>query len=135
MSHESDKPDWLRANEELDARLVDAMCSKNLEGVVSCFADTSDLIVVIWGTEMHGPSEFRQAVESIFSQCEFLKFAIERIHRVQCGDVVMAVGHATYTMHANGHVSSVREVWTDVRCQLRGRWVYVLDHAEMLPGS
>ena len=127
-------PKWLNDNEALDRRMVSAMSRKDVAGVLSCFVDSPQLNVVLWGTEMHGPDELRQALESLFSRCDTLKLTIDRVSRILSGNVVMAVGRATYTMNGNGSTTVVGEVWTDVRRRVNGRWVYVLDHAEVLPG-
>lgn len=135
MKESKARPKWLRENESLDRRLIRAMSEKNLAGLMKCFVDSPELSVVLWGTEMHGPDELRQAVESLFNRCETLKLTIDRVNRFASGGVVMAVGRATYTMQKNGGIEVVGEVWTDVRKQVKGRWVYLLDHAEVLPGT
>lgn len=128
------KPKWLRENEALDRRMVSAFSKKDLAGVLSCFADSPDLIVVLWGTEMHGPGELGQALESLFSRCTAVKLTIDRISRILSGGVVMAIGRATCMMASNGSTDVVGEVWTDVRRRVNGRWVYIIDHSELLPG-
>lgn len=128
------KPKWLRENEALDRRMVSAFSKKDLAGVLSCFADSPDLIVVLWGTEMHGPGELGQALESLFSRCTAVKLTIDRISRILSGGVVMAIGRATCMMASNGNTDVVGEVWTDVRRRVNGRWVYIIDHSELLPG-
>lgn len=123
------------ANEELDTRMVEAMSRKDLSGVMSCFHDGPELLAVLWGTEMHGAAEVRQAVESFFSCCDTLKLSLDRIERVRSGDVVFAVGHATWTITNKGNVRTLCEVWTDARRRVGGNWVYLLDHAEIIPGA
>ena len=126
---------WFVANEELDARMVEAMSGKDLSGVMSCFYRGPDLLAVRWGTEMHGTAEIRQAVESLFNCCDTLKLSLDRIERVRSGDVVLAVGHATWTITTQGSVRTFCEVWTDVRRRVDGNWVYLLGHAEIIPGA
>jgi ketosteroid isomerase-like protein len=126
---------WDQENRNLDARLVSAIGSKDVEGVMSCFTNSPDLIAVLWGTEMHGPAELRQAIESMFNQCDALQLTIDRVSRVCCGDTVFAVGQATYVIVRAGVSNTIREVWTDVRRKVDGKWSYVLDHAEVLPGT
>lgn len=135
MKQESKMQDWLTENEELDARLTAAMSQKSVAAVMKCFVDSPNLMAVLWGTEMHGPAELRQAVESLFSQCDALQLSIDRIDRTLVDGLVIAVGHCTYTMVKGGRVSTIKEVWTDVRCRVGGEWLYVLDHAEILPGT
>jgi hypothetical protein len=135
MRRQEETARWLLENEELDSRMVSAMSHKDIEGVMTCFADSPDLIAVLWGTEMHGATELRQAVESIFCRSDSLKLTIDRICRIRSGDMVLAVGQATWQMKRGDVVSAVREVWTDVRCRVNGKWVYKLDHTEVLPGT
>jgi len=135
MKRTSTKPKWLQANEELDSRLLSAMSNKDVDGVMSCFADSPELVAVLWGTEMRGPAELRQAVESLFRQYDSVKLSIDRITRIRNGATVLAVGQATYTMRKGKDVSTLREVWTDLRRNVRGNWSYVLNHAEVLPGT
>ena len=128
-------PRWLRENEELDARLVSAISHMDIDGLMSCSTDSPDLIAVLWGTEMHGAAELREAAESVFSQCDSLTMTIDRVSRIRNGSNVVAVGKATYMMIRNGVPCTVREVWTDVRRKRNGKWVYMLGHAEVLPGT
>ena len=135
MKQQSHMQDWLHENEELDARLVAGMSGKSVADVMNCFVDSPDLMAVLWGTEMHGPAELRQAVESLFTQCDTLQLSIDRISRTLVDGVVIAVGHCTYAMVKRGQVRTIKEVWTDVRCRVDGKWLYVLDYAEILPGT
>ena len=57
------------------------------------------------------------------------------VTELPCGDAVIAVGQATYTLSKGHVVTSIIEVWTDVRRKINGNWVYVLDHAEVLPAK
>jgi ketosteroid isomerase-like protein len=135
MKRKSTEQKWQQANEELDSRMVSAMSKKDVDGVMSCFADSPEVIAVLWGTEMRGPGELRQAVESLFRQYDSVKLSIDRISRIRTGDTVLGVGQATYSMRKGNDHSTLREVWTDVRCEVRGKWVYMLDHAEVLLGT
>jgi hypothetical protein len=38
-------------------------------------------------------------------------------------------------MVRGGIPNTIREVWTDVRGKVNGKWVYMLNHAEILPGT
>jgi ketosteroid isomerase-like protein len=125
--------DWEAANNELDEHLVAAMANKDVEGLMSCFVDSPDLIAVIWGKELRGSDQMRQAVIGLFSEYDAISLRIDRISKVRSGEVVFAVGEATYTFRKGGDETQVREIWTDVRKKVNGRWVDVLDHAEVLP--
>jgi len=53
----------------------------------------------------------------------------------RCGDAVIAAGQATNRLTKDRVVTSFIEVWTDVRRKINANWVYVLDHAEVLPAK
>ncbi len=125
-------PGWETGNSELDQRFLRAMADKNIDAVMTCFIDSPDLCVVLWGKEMRGPDQVRASVMHLFNSYDEVKLAIDRVSEFPSGDAVLAVGQATYTLTLRGEITKIREVWTDVRRKIDGRWVYVLDHAEIL---
>lgn len=126
---------WETANYELDRSFLAAVSCKDLDGAMSCFLDNSDLVVVLWGTEMRGPERVRAAMAKLFDSYDEVKLDIDRVTELPSGDAVVAVGQATYTLKKAGESTRVTEIWTDVRRKVNGRWVYVLDHAEALPAK
>jgi ketosteroid isomerase-like protein len=124
--------DWEAANYQLDCRFLDAMAKKDVDAAMSCFLDSSDLAVVLWGTEMRGPEPVREAITRLFGEYDKVKLEIDKVTEFPAGDCVIAVGQARYSLTKSDEVKCLREVWTDVRRKLNGRWVYVLDHAELL---
>ncbi len=126
---------WQEANDGLDRRFVAAFAAKDMPALLSCFLDSPELVTVFYGTEMRGIGELRQVLESLFSLADRLTLNIDRITRVRTGDVVIGVGRATYVRTVRGEDETQSEVWTDVRRLSNGRWVYVLSHREVLPGS
>ena len=125
--------DWKTANCELDRRFLGAIESKDVEAAMSCFLASPDLVVVLWGKEMRGPDQVHAALEQLFSSYDRVRLDIDRVTELPCGDAVIAVGQATYTLSKDRVVTRITEVWTDVRRKINGNWVYVLDHAEVLP--
>ena len=125
--------DWKTANNELDRRFLAAMAGKDVDGAMACFLDTPDLVAVLWGKEFRGPEQLREALVGLFSQYEEVSLSIDRVREFRSGDAVIAVGQATYTFKQDGTKTKLTEIWTDVRREVNGRWVYVLDHAEALP--
>lgn len=125
--------DWKVENQDLDSRFVAAMSTKNIEGAMSCFVDTPDLVAVLWGKELRGPEQVREAISSLFAAYDEITLSIDRVREFRSGDSVLAVGQATYTLRRAAEVSRLTEIWTDVRHEVGGRWVYVMDHAEALP--
>ena len=127
--------EWEAGNYELDRRFLAAMSSKDVDGAMSCFLNSSDLTVILWGTEMRGPDQVRAAITNLFSSYEDVKLEIDQVTEFPSGDAVLAVGQATYKLTKQSDTTKIREVWTDVRRKVNGRWVYVLDHAEVLPAK
>jgi len=125
--------DWEVGNNELDRRFLAAMSNKDIEAAMACFADSPDLVVVIWGNEFRGPQQLREAMLAVFGKYNEIKLSIDRVREFRSGDAVIAVGHATYEFKQADVKTKLTEVWTDVRRKVNGRWVYVLDHAEVLP--
>ena len=124
----------LRANQELDQRFCDAMSKMDIEQVMTCFWDSPDFIFVgTDGTVVLGADGLRKSVEDWFAQCESLRLVIDEVRHVPVADSVFAVGTATYTIGGkDASVQTLTERWTDVRRQIDGRWIYVLDHAHAL---
>ena len=106
---------WEAANYELDCRFLAAIASENVDAAMSCFLDTSDLAVVLWGTEMRGPDQVRAAITRLFSDYDEIKLDIDRVTEFPSGDAVIAIGQATYRLTKGSEVTRVTEVWTDVR--------------------
>jgi ketosteroid isomerase-like protein len=111
------------------------MARKNVDAAMSCFLDSADLAVVLWGNEMRGPEPVRAAITRLFGEYDEVRLEIDRVTEFPAGDAVMAIGQATYSLTKGGKVKVMTEVWTDVRRKVNGRWVYVLDHAELLPAQ
>jgi uncharacterized protein (TIGR02246 family) len=126
---------WEADNYDLDRRLLAAMNSKDVDGAMSCFHDSSDLVVVLWATEMRGSAQVRAAMTKLFESYDQVKLDIDRVTEFPSGDAVIAVGQATYALTKSGQTTRISEVWTDVRRKVNGSWVFVLDHAEILPAK
>jgi ketosteroid isomerase-like protein len=124
---------WEAANHDLDGRFVAAMSTKDIERAMSCFLDSPDLLAVLWGKELRGPDQLREAISNLFAAYDEIALSIDRVQEFRSGDSVFAVGQATYTLIKAGKASRLTEIWTDVRHEVNGRWVYVMDHAEALP--
>jgi len=107
--------------------------NKDVNGAMSCFLDSPDLVAVLWGNEFRGPEQLRQAIVGMFNGYDETTLSVDRVREFCSGDVVLSVGQATYSFKKAGEESKLAEIWTDVRRVVNGRWVYVLDHAEALP--
>jgi ketosteroid isomerase-like protein len=125
--------DWQTDNNDLDRRFLAAVRNKDVDEAMSCFFNSPDLVTVLWGNEFRGPEQLREAIQGMFDRYDEISLSIDRVREFRSGDAVFAVGHATYTFKKAGEESKLTEIWTDVRRKVNGRWVYVLDHAELLP--
>jgi len=122
------------AVEELAQRFTEAMSRKDLEGAMSCFWNSPELIVVLFGNVQRGYDSVRNGIAAMFEQNETVKLTINEVSYVRVGSMVMAVGTATYDLKPKGGPAmQLVERWTDLEQKIGGRWVYVLDHATMVP--
>ena len=122
------------ANACLDSRFCEAMNNKDVEGAMRCFLDSPDLVVVLYGKVLCGPTALRQFLDEFFTSTKTVHLEINEVTRWSLGETVFAVGTATYDMEApDGKRSKLQECWTDARQRVTGRWVYVLDHATQIP--
>jgi uncharacterized protein (TIGR02246 family) len=122
------------AAEELGRRFTEAMSRKDLDGAMSCFWNSPELIVVLFGNVQRGYDSVRSGIAAMFEQNETVKLTINEISYVPAGNMIMAVGTATYDLKPKGGPAmQLVERWTDLEQKIDGRWVYVLDHATMVP--
>jgi len=128
------KPDLTDA-QKLGNRFTEAMSHKDLDGAMSCFWNSPDLIVVLFGNVQRGYDTVRAGIAQMFAQNESVKLVVNEISYVPIGDMIMAVGTATYDLKplAGGPNQQIVERWTDLEKKIDGRLVYVLDHATMVP--
>ena len=119
---------------ELDQRLCEAFGRKDLDAAMACFWDSPDLIAVIAGSVQKGPAAVRDGLKQMFDQNESLRLEVNEVTYLRSGDGVIGVGTATFDLKpVNGERQLMVERWSDLRRKIDGRWVYVLDHATMLP--
>jgi ketosteroid isomerase-like protein len=122
------------AAEDLGRRFTEAMSRKDLDGAMSCFWNSPDLIVVLFGNVQRGYEDVRGGIAAMFEQNETVKLTVNEISYVPVGNMIMAVGTATYDLKPKGGPAiQLVERWTDLEQKIDGRWVYVLDHATMVP--
>ena len=120
--------------EDLVNRFTEAMSRKDLDGAMACFWNSPELIVVLFGNVQRGYESVRGGIAAMFEQNETVKLTVNEISYVPVGNMVMAVGTATYDLKPKGGPAmQLVERWTDLEQKIDGRWVYVLDHATMVP--
>ena len=119
---------------DLDWRFAEAMSRKDLDAAMACFWNNPDLVVVLYGNVYRGPDAVRTAIKEMFDQNDVLKVEINETTQLPSGDGVIGVGTATFECKPSGGRRRLMvERWSDLRRKVDGRWVYVLDHATMLP--
>jgi len=125
----------LAAQEQLNRQFTEAMNRKDVDGTMQAFWNSPDAVLVLFdGTVYRGWENIRRCLKNIFAGMEVLRLEINEISYIRSGDCILAVGTATYHLQPkNGQPQQLTERWTDVRRKVRGRWVYVLDHAHALP--
>jgi ketosteroid isomerase-like protein len=124
----------LAENMALDARFGQAIENKDIDGVMACFANTPDVQAVLYGTVLRGPAAIRQYMLGQFAFPGTMRGEIIEIRYTRVGDLVLAVGTVVLTFTPTvGTSFTMTEVWSDVRQKIAGKWVYLLDHAAMVP--
>ena len=125
----------IAGNLRLDEGFLHAMNGRNIEGVMACFLNTLDLVVVLDGSVLQGPEALRRCLAELFAEVRTLHLDIIEISRWSIGETVFAVGIAKCQLEAlDGSKRRLKVCWTDARRQVAGRWVYVLDHATNISG-
>jgi ketosteroid isomerase-like protein len=124
----------LAESRELDRRFCEALGRKDLDAAMACFWDDPDVVVVIAGNVQKGPAAVRSGIKQLFDQNESLRVEVSEITYLRSGDGIIGVGTATFDLKpVNGKPQLMVERWSDLRRKINGRWVYVLDHATMVP--
>ncbi len=124
----------MSANARLDDRFAEAMNNKDVEAALACFMDSPDLVVVICRRVLHGPAAVRQFLTELFSGMRAVHEEINEVDRWSLGETVFSVGTATYEFESlDGSRSTRKELWTDARQKVAGRWAYVLQFREQSP--
>ena len=119
---------------ELDRRFVEAMSNKDLDAAMACFWNSPDLVVVLFGNVLLGADAVRSGIAQMFAQNESVKLTVNEATYLPAGDGVITVGTATYNLQpASGPRQQIVERWSDLKRKIDGRWVYVLDHATVVP--
>ena len=119
---------------ELDRRFAEAWRSNDLEAVMACFWDDPGLHVVVNGEVHRGAEAVRAMFQQMLDQHESITLTVDDISYVRSGEGVIGVGTATFDLKPlGGPATLLVERWSDLRRKVGGRWVYVLDHATILP--
>jgi len=118
----------------LDQRFAAAWRSNDLEAVMACFWNDPGLHVVVNGEVHRGYQAVRAMFKQMLDQHESITLTVDDLSYVRSGEGVIGVGTATFDLKPPGGPGTLLvERWSDLRRKVDGRWVYVLDHATILP--
>ena len=128
---------WEEAQEELGQRFLSAFANKDVDGVMKCFWNSPDVILVLEnGFVVRGWDNIRAGVQGMIEAHEYLNLEVNEVSRFRLGDEVYSVGTATWTRtlkdEFGGETTTLVERWTDVTRKVNGKWVYIVDHAHDL---
>ncbi len=120
----------MAGNVRLDGQFSEAMSNSDVDGIMACFLDSPDLVVVLDGRVLRGSAAVRQFLTDLFKGVRTVRLEIDKITRWSVGETVFALGSRAYGFEAlDGTISMSQECWTDVRQKVAGRWVFILHHA------
>ena len=112
-----------------------AVSSMDVQSVMDCFLDSSDLVVVLYGNVLRGSAAVRRFLTDLPSRIRTADLTINEASHWNVGETVFGVGTATYECEAqDGSKSVLKGCWTDARQKVAGRWVYILAHAAQVAG-
>jgi ketosteroid isomerase-like protein len=122
----------LRANEELDAKYLEAHRQADTKMIMSLFSHGPDVFMIgPTGVIYQGREAVRRSVETFFAKVETMPGVIDRITYQRAGDGIIAYGQVTYHRKLRGQKPDTTVVvWSDYRRKERGRWVIVSRHAQ-----
>lgn len=129
--------DWERAQEELVQRFLTAFADKDVDGVMECFWNSPDVILVLEnGLVVRGWENIRAGLQAMIDAHEELNLEVNEVSRFRFGEAVHSIGTATWTRtlkdEFGGGTTTFVERWTDVSRKVNGKWVYIVDHAHDL---
>ena len=128
---------WEQEQVDLAQRLCNAFVNKTVDGVMACFWNSPDAVLVLEdGSVIRGWRNIRDGVQGMIDGHENLGLTVNEVSRFRLGDEVISVGTATWTRtlkeELGGGTKTFVERWTDVSRKVDGKWVYVMDHAHDL---
>ncbi len=125
----------LKTLEDLDFQFCETIANKDLDGIMSCYWNSPEVILVDpFGNLIMGWENIRQSTQGMFDAHESLKLEIlEVTHTRLAGGSVQVVGIAAWEMIPyEGPTVKFLERWTDFRRKVNGKWVATLNHAHFL---
>ena len=128
---------WEIGVEDMGIRFTEAIANKDLDAFMECWWNSPDVTLVLEnGTVVRGWDNIRAGVEMLMDAHIELNLEVDEISRFRLGETVYAVGTATWTRtlkpEYGGETTVFTEHWTDAARQIKGQWVYVIDHAHDL---
>jgi ketosteroid isomerase-like protein len=127
--------DMIAAAKKVDAKFIEAMNSKNLEGVMSCYAKSPDLVVYSPGeTELKGYDNVQKSFADFFGKVAGAKHEFTETNYKVAGDMVIGWGRVRMSMPGKDSASAPMVLegrYTDVLAYKDSNLVYVIDHASV----
>ena len=130
--------DVLKGNLDLDKRFCAAMSSEEpdaMDKAMECMYDSPDLCVLLGGDVLRGHDAVRTNIEGFKSSLPDVDLVILDIGHFQVGNTVFALGVAQYSFYDENRnpIGGFYELWSDVREEVNGTWVYLVDHVTIIP--
>src|SRR5688572_13335307 len=132
--------DMIAAAKALDAKFIDAMNAENVDGVMSCYWNSPDLVVYSPGAlEEKGYDAVKASFTKWFAESSGAKHELsDAIYKVM-GDHVLAYGKVKMSMDNPDTTAARIELegrFTSIMAYKDSNLVYVVDHASIpLPPS
>lgn len=125
---------WKSAIEELGLKFQSSFENGDVDGVMSCFWNSPDVILVLEnGQVVRGWDNIRMGVQNTIENTDARSVVVDEVEQFRLGENVYSVGTATWTITPKGGTEfSYTERWTDVIRKVSGQWVYLVDHAHDL---
>lgn len=120
---------------ELNARVSEGFFNKDIDLVMSCYANTPDVQFIANGEYFRGPEAVRLSTLALFGFPGTIRNECLSINYTRVGELILVVGteRNTFTPADGSAPFALEFIWSDVRKKIHGRWVMILNHVTQLP--
>ncbi len=118
----------------LNAKVSEGLFNKDIDLVMSCYANTEDVQLVASGQHFRGVEAVRQATLALLGFPGTIRNEYLSIHYTRVGELILVVGteRNTFTPADGSAPFAIDIIWSDVRKKIGGKWVMILNHATQL---
>ena len=138
-SSKGENPDeMIKLSKELDQKFIDAYNSRNIDGVMETYWNSSELVSFPPGEmEEKGWENVKKGMEGFFNSVDKIDLKLTDMNYKISGDNVISWGLWKMVIHdGNGSKMEMTGRYTDIKAKKNGKWVYILDHASVpLPSA